>query len=187
MKKILKLSHTIISLWKEGRYEEAVGIYVGKPFVSTPAMDLGKLYDQKWNEYIEKTGELPEELGGGKLVNPQVQKKYQVILPLSDEYEILLRGVPDLTERETITDFKCGRTEANQYVGKMQLDYYSLFIPEAKVGRYLCFNPYTNRLTVGIKFLNQENRENAINEIVTYGGEILQYLLANKLFINYEV
>jgi len=185
--KILKLSYTIISLWQQGRYEEAIGIYVGKPFVSTPAMDLGKLYDEKWNKYILETNELPKELGGGLLDNPQVQKKYQVILPLSEEYEILLRGVPDLTEPTMITDFKCGRTEANQYVGKQQLDYYSLFKPEAKVGRYLCFNPYLNTLTVGIKFLSEETRENAINDIITTGGEILQYLLANKLFIDYKV
>lgn len=185
--KILKLSHTIISMWQEGKYEEAIGIYIGKPFISTPAMDLGKLYDKKWSDYIEKTNELPEELGGGLLDHPEVQKKYQVIIPFNEEYEILLRGIPDMTEPKMITDFKCGRTESNQYVQKRQLDYYSLFKPEATVGRYLCFNPYTKGLTVGIKFLTKETRENAINDIITTGGEILQYLLANKLFINYEV
>lgn len=185
--KTLKLSHTIISLWKEGRYEEAIGIYIGKPFVATPQMELGKLYDKKWNDYILKNNCLPDELGGCSLNQPQVQKKYQVILPLSDEYEILLRGVPDLTDEDTIIDFKCGRTESNGYVGKMQLDYYALFIPTATTGIYRCFNPYTNKLTIGVKFLSEENRENAINEIVTYGGEILQYLLANKLFIDYKI
>lgn len=183
--KTLKLSHTIISMWKEGKYEDAIGMYLGKDLPCTPAMELGKLYDQKWNEYIEKTGELPKELGGGKLTKPRVQIKYMVRIPLSEEYEILLRGVPDLTEPNTITDFKCGRTEANGYVSKMQLDYYSLFKPEATVGRYLCYNPYKDSLTVGIKFLTQENRDNALNDIVTYGADILQYLLANKLFRDY--
>jgi hypothetical protein len=184
--KTLKLSHSIISQWKEGKYEEAIGQYLGKPFPATPAMELGSLYDKKWSKYIEDTGELPPELGGGKLTNPRVQIKYAVRLPLSEEYEILLRGVPDLTEDTAITDFKCGRTEANSYVGKMQLDYYALFKPQATVGRYICFNPYKNTKTVGIKFLTQENRDNAINEIVTYGADILQYLLANKLFIDYK-
>jgi hypothetical protein len=173
-------------MWKEGKYEDAIAIYLGKPFIATPAMELGKLYDQKWNDYIIKNNKLPEELGSCDLREPKVQTKYQVILPLSEEYEILLRGVPDLTDGDTIIDFKCGRTESNQYVGKMQLDYYSLFIPEATVGQYRCFNPYTNKLTIGIKFLNEQNREDAINEIVTYGGDILQYLLANKLFIDYK-
>jgi len=184
--KTLKLSHSIISQWKEGRWEEAIGQYLGKPFPATPAMELGKLYDEKWNKYILETGELPKELGGGTLKNPRVQIKYAIRIPFSDEYEILLRGVPDLTEDDTITDFKCGRTEANNYVGKMQLDYYSLFKPEAKVGKYLCYNPYKETLTVGVKFLTQDNRDNALNEIMTYGAEILQYLLANKMFADYK-
>lgn len=184
--KTLKLSHSIISQWKEGKYEEAIAQYLGKPYPETDAMKLGKLYDEKWNKYINETGKLPEELGGGILIDPKVQVKYQVIIPFSDDYEILLRGVPDLTEPHMITDFKCGRTEANMYIGKMQLDYYSLFNPEATTGRYLCFNPYMKTLTVGIKFLNEKSRENAVEEIITYGGEILQYLLANKLFIDYK-
>lgn len=184
--KTLKLSHSIISQWKEGKYEEAIGMYLGKPFPATPAMELGSLYDKKWNEHILKTGELPEELGGGKLNNPRVQIKYAVRVPLSEEYDILLRGVPDLTEDGVITDFKCGRTEANNYVGKMQLDYYALFKPDAKVGRYICYNPYCDTKTVGIKFLTQQNRDDALNEIITYGADILQYLLANKLFIDYK-
>lgn len=182
----LKLSHSIISNWKEGRYEEAIGMYLGKPLPATDAMELGKLYDQKWSDHIQKTGDLPDELGGGKLDNPKVQIKYAVRVPLSEEYEILLRGVPDLTEPTMITDFKCGRTESNAYVDKMQLDYYALFVPGATVGRYLCHNPYTKRLTVGIKFLDDENRDNALNDIVTHGADILQYLLSNKLFVDFK-
>lgn len=173
-------------MWKEGKYEDAIGMYLGKPLPATPAMELGKLYDEKWNRFIEANKQLPPELGGQTLNNPKTQVKYSVRIPLSEEYEILLRGVPDITTDDEIIDNKCGRTEANQYVGKMQLDYYSLFKPDIKVGKYLCYNPYTGGLTVGIKFLSEENRENALNEIITYGGEILQYLLSNKLFIDYK-
>ena len=184
--KTLKLSYSIISQWKEGRYEEAIGQYLGKPFPSTPAMELGSLYDKKWEQHILDTGKLPDELGGGELDNPRVQTKYQIRIPFNDEYEILLRGLPDLTETNVITDFKCGRTEANSYLSKMQLDYYSLFKPEATVGRYICYNPYRNTKTVGIKYLSQKNRDNALNEIETFGAEILQYLLANKLFTDWK-
>lgn len=184
--KTLKISHSIISQWKMGRYEEAVGIYLGKPLPATPAMELGSLYDKKWEKHILKTGELPDELGGGKLINPRVQIKYQLRIPFNEEYEILLRGLPDLMEDNVITDFKCGRTEATSYLDKMQLDYYSLFKPEATVGRYICYNPYRDTKTVGIKFLSDKNRENALNEIQTYGAELLQYLLANKLFVDFK-
>lgn len=184
--KTLKLSYSIISQWQSGKYEEAIATYLGKPLPATPAMELGKLYDEKWNKYILETGELPKELGGGKLDNPRVQVKYSIILPLGDEYQILFRGVPDITEPTIITDNKCGRTEANNYVSKRQLDCYSLFIPLAKTGIYRCYNPYLDTLTIGVKFLNNDTRENAINDIITTGGEILDYLLANKLFIDYK-
>lgn len=184
--KTLKISHSIISAWKEGRQEEAIAMYLGKPYPATDAMELGKLYDEKWTKYIEEHKKLPDELGGDELSNPRTQIKYQVTIPFSDEYQILLRGVPDLTDDAMITDFKCGRTEANAYIGKMQLDYYSLFKPDIKTGRYICFNPYTKTKTVGIKFLSQHNRDNAINDILTFGGEILEYLLYQKLFKDYK-
>lgn len=184
--KTLKLSYSIISNWKQGRYEEAIGQYLGKPLPATDAMELGKLYDEKWNQYIDKHGKLPEELGGGKLDQPKTQQKYQAIIPFSDDYQILLRGVIDINEPNCITDNKCGRTEAISYVDQMQLDYYSIFNPEAKIGRYLCFNPYNKSLTVGIKYLSDRNREEALEDITTFGGEILNYLIANKLFIDYK-
>lgn len=184
--KVLKLSHSIISAWKEGRQEDAISYYLGKSIPATPQMELGRLYDEKWCKYIDENGKLPDELGGDQLESPRTQVKYQVRIPFSDEYEILLRGVPDMTEPTAITDFKCGRTEANSYISKMQLDYYSLFKPDIRVGKYICFNPYTKTKTVGIKFLNQDNRDNALNDIVTFGGEILEYLLYQKLFVNYK-
>lgn len=184
--KTLKLSYSIISNWKMGRFEEAIAGYLGKEIPITPAMELGKLYDEKWNKIIEDTGKLPDELGGGDLNNPIVQKKYQATIPFSEEYQILLRGVIDILEDDIITDNKCGRTEATSYLEQTQLDYYSIFAPDRKVGRYLCFNPYTENLTVGIKFLDEEVRERALEEVITYGGEILNYLLANKLFVDYK-
>ena len=184
--KTLKLSYSIISNWKQGRYEEAVGQYLGKPLPATDAMELGKLYDQKWNEHIEAHGTLPDELGGGNLDHPKVQHKYQVMIPFTDEYQILLRGVLDIEEPHRITDNKCGRTEAISYVDQTQLDYYSIFKPDISEGLYRCYNPYMNTLTVGVKYFSQETRDNTIEEIVTFAGEILDYLLANKLFIDYK-
>ena len=70
--KTLKLSYSIISQWQAGKYEEAIATYLGKPFPATPAMELGKLYDQKWNEYIEKTG-LADE------ADLKINSKYEIL------------------------------------------------------------------------------------------------------------
>lgn len=186
MKRTLKLSYSIISAWKAYRHEDAISYYLGKDLPATDAMELGRVYDEKWCKYVEKTSQLPDELGGHKLINPRTQIKYQLRIPFSEEYDILLRGVPDIVDDEHIIDLKCGRTEASNYVDRLQLDYYSLFLPDRKIGKYICFNPYRNTHTVGIKFLSQESREVALEEIVTYGGEILSYLLVNKLFEDYK-
>jgi len=185
--KTLKLSHSIINAWKQGRFEDAISMYTGGQIPLTPAIELGRLYDEKWDKEVSITSSLPKEFGGGPLESPRTQIKYQLVIPFSEEYQILLRGVPDVITDTEIIDFKCGRTEAINYISSRQLDYYSLFVPDRKIGKYLCYNPYTMKITIGVKFLDEELRKDALNEIVTYSGEILQYLLANKLFRNWEV
>jgi hypothetical protein len=189
--KTLKLSYSIINAWEQGQYEQAIAYYLGKDFPATPAMELGRVKDQIWTQYAEKNNKLHPELGGDELSNVHSQEKLQKIIPFSEEYQILFRGIPDLTYEThadvIITDYKCGLTPASAYVDKWQLDGYKLLIPKATLGFYLCFNPYSNELTKGVKFLTSKNAENAVEHIITTGGEILDYLLANRLFKDYKL
>lgn len=184
----VKLSHSILSAWAMGRQEDAVGMYMGKDLPATPAMELGKAYDEIWEKYVQDNGKLPEELGGRELVSPVLQQKYRKLIPFSDDYQILLSGVPDMVSGEgtEITDFKCGRSTAGDYIERFQLDYYKFLLPDATIGYYLCYNPYFKSLTVGVKFLDDHNAENALNHILTYGGEMIEYLAANKLIIDFK-
>lgn len=182
----VKLSHTILSQWSEGKFEEAIGQYLGKPFPSTPAMELGSLKHQLWDMYIRQNKALPLELGGGKLAKPITEQKYQKFLPFSDDIQILIRGVIDCSDGTDLYDFKCGLTPANAYVDKLQLDYYKLLLPEVTTGIYLCFNPYSESYTKAIKFLDDSNADNALNHIMTYGGEFIDYLQVNKLLKDFK-
>jgi len=182
----VKLSYSVLSNWSMGRQEEAVGQYLGKPLPATPAMELGKAYDELWSAHVTKTHRLPDELGGGELKDPIVQQKYEKLIPFSDNYQILFRGVPDLVNTDTIVDFKCGRTKANDYIDKWQLDAYKLLLPDATIGKYLCFNPYLKTLSVAIKFLSDVNAENALNNILTFGGEMIEFLAANRLIQDFK-
>lgn len=185
----VKLSHSILSAWAQGKQEDAIGMYMGKDIPATPAMELGKAMDQLWNIYIEKHHRRPEELGGGELTDPVTQQKYRKIIPFNDEYQILISGVPDLVHGEggtIIDEHKCGRTPATDYVHRFQLDYYKLLIPEATMGVYRCYNPYLKSLTVGVKFLDDSNAERALNHIITYGGEMIEYLASQKLIKNFK-
>lgn len=181
----IKLSYSILRAWEQYQYEQAVAYYLGKPVPATPAMELGKAYDELWTKHIIANNTLPDELGGGRLLNPQPQTKYQKLLPLNDEYQILFRGVPDCPDEHTIYEFKCGMTEATQYLDGWQADAYKLLYPHANIAKYLCYNPYFNKHTVGIKFLGRASGEYALNKIYSLGTELIDYLIVNKLVRDY--
>lgn len=184
--KTIKLSYSIINTWSRGDYEQAISYYLGHDYPKTPAMELGSLKDKLWTDYALKNKSLHSDVGGGLLKNPTIQKKYEKVLPFSKDIQILLRGVPDIYDDYKIIDFKCGQTQASSYLESYQLDYYKIFLPEAVEGIYLCHNPYTKKLTKGIKFLTQKNVDQALNHLFTFGGEIIEYLLANKLLVDYK-
>lgn len=168
------------------RYEEAVAQYLGKPFPTTPAMELGTVKHQLWAKHIMSTKTLPDELGTFKLNSPVVEQKYQKMIPLGDKYQILLRGAPDLTDETEIYEFKVGLTKPTQYVDSWQLDVYKLLIPELLRGKYICYDPYFNQTTIGIKFLTDKNAEHALENIITFGSEMIDYLESDKLLVDYK-
>lgn len=199
----VKLSFSILNAWSAGKFEDAIGMYLGKPLPENPYMELGKLMHEKWATDILTTKKMPPELGGQKLKKPIVEQKYQKIIPLGTKYQVLLRGVIDLECEEKIgvivQDHKCGIGRCSGYVDSLQLDYYKLLRPVATVGRYACHNPYKceahcqkKKLKAhecygyGIKFLTDANAENALNHIQTYASEMIQYLEVNKLLIDYK-
>lgn len=184
--KTIKLSYSIINTWSRGDYEQAVSYYLGHDFPKTPQMELGSLKDKLWTDYALKNKSIHSDVGGGLLKNPVIQKKYEKVLPFSKDIQLLIRGVPDIYDDHRIIDFKCGQTKASAYLESYQLDYYKMFLPEAKEGIYLCFNPYTKMLSKGVKYLTQKNIDQALNHIFTFSGEIIQYLESQKLLIDYK-
>lgn len=195
--KTIKLSYSILSAWSSGKWEEAVAMYLGKGLPPTPAMELGKLKHQIWANHIQKFGTLPPELGGDDLHKPIVEQKWQKIIPVGDKYQILIRGVIDLEDDGVLIDHKCGLSTPASYISGVQLDYYKLLRPEATVGKYICHNPYKCGATcqpdnhtcysIGIKFLSDENAEHALEHIITFGSEMIEYLEANKLLVDYKI
>lgn len=190
MKKTIKLSYSILNAWASGNYEQAVSYYLGQSTPPTPAMQLGSLKHQIWEQHTKRTGELHPDFGGGWIHHPIVEQKYEKIIPFSDEYQILIRGIIDLEHTtdniRTIEDYKCGQTPASQYVDGFQLCYYKLLRPRAEIGVYRCFNPYTEEVTKGVRFLDDRDAELALEHIVTHGGDMIQYLETQKLIKDYR-
>lgn len=185
--KTVKLSYSILNAWAHPmRQEDAVGMYLGKPLPETPQLTLGKLKHEAWANHILQHRAIPDELGGGDLANPVVEEKYEKIIPLNEDYQILIRGMVDLVDGEYLYDWKCGVGEPAAYVSTMQLDYYKLLLPQVKEGQYRCFNPYNKKVTIGVKYLSEANAEAAVEHILTFGSEMIQYLEANKLLKDYN-
>lgn len=186
----IKLSYSILDAWARGDYERAVSYYLGDPVPPTEAMKLGQLKHKIWENHVKKTGELHPDWGGGKVHRPITEQKYQKFIPLSPKYRILIRGVIDLeysdNNEPVIVDYKCGQTPADQYVDGFQLCYYKLLRPRAEMGQYWCFNPYTSKVTKGIRFLNETDAELALEHIITHGSDMINYLEANKLIRDYK-
>jgi hypothetical protein len=148
-------------------------------------MELGRAKHELWDAEIKKTGAIPKELGGGTLINPSSEKKYEKLIPLG-KYAILLRGVIDCLDDKTIYEWKCGLGSPATYVDSMQLDYYKLFAPQAELGIYRCYNPYTKTFSTGVKFLTWKNYEDALNHVITFGGEMIEYLASQQMLYNYK-
>lgn len=182
----VKLSYTILNAWQKGKFEDAIASYLGKEIPETPYMKLDKLKHKQWANYTMKTKSVHKEVGGEKLINPIVEQKYEKLIPFSDDIQILWRGVIDLEDQDVVDDYKCGRTSASTHINGWQLDSYKLLRPNAKLARYRCFNPYTNELNIGVKFLHKSNAEKALENIITFGGELIDYLQTNRLLIDYK-
>ena len=190
---IVKLSYSILNAWSHGRYEDAVNLYLGRDMPEVPIIELGKAMHDKWALYTLNHGRIHPQLGGGKVINPTVEQKYEKILPLNEKMCILLRGIPDLTSDHPdgkggllYTEYKCGMRGATSYVDDLQGDYMKLLDPAIREMHYICYNPYFKTKTIGVRYLTEDNAMNALEHIMTFGGELISYLQVNKLLVNYK-
>jgi hypothetical protein len=139
------------------------------------------------NARSKVTGALPAELGGWPLTAPVTQRKYQKRIPVNDELDILLRGVPDCLDGSLVYEWKSGLTSASNYVDSLQTDVYKLLIPHITEAVYVVWNPYTDTHEVGVKSLKRSNAEAALDFVLTFGLELIDYLKSQRLLKNYEV
>lgn len=183
---VVKLSYTILWAWSQYKYEDAVSYYLNRDLPLTKEIELGRLKHARWAMYTMQHKKLHADLGGDKLTDPVVEQKYEKLIPLGDKYIILLRGIPDCTDGPICYEYKCGSKTAVEYIDDLQLDYMKLLNPELKEGRYICYNPYFKRKTVGIKYLTEDNAMTALEHVVTFGGEIIEYLQSQRMLVNYK-
>jgi len=173
-----RASWTVLSAWERGDYERAVAMYFKIADFMTKAMEQGREWHKKWQEEVNATGCMPKVFGGSKLVKPQTELKIEK--QLDDWLELV--GVIDLLDNGVIFDWKTGFTESDRYADSAQPKVYKLLYPKAERAEIHHYNQYTGKSDMSIVYLGSRAIDEAVNWVVTLGGEMHDYLQKNKLY-----
>ncbi len=179
---VFRASYSVLSLWKSGRYEDAVALYFKLETYSNAAMELGKAFHEEWQEETKKTGCLPAIFGGKPCTNPITEIKIvQHLEPWLD-----LVGVIDLLDSPTVHEYKSGVTSAAQYANSQQGGIYALLatLEGHLVDRleYHRFNPYTKQADMAFRWVTDAMLEEAMEFVKTYAADMHAYLIENDLY-----
>lgn len=184
--KRFRASYSILSAWESGQYQRAVEMYFGIGGIETDAMRQGKLFHERWAEHTLKTGCLPLEFGGKKLVNPKPE--LNVVAELTPWLD--LSGFIDCLDGSTIYEYKTGSTESSVYANGWQVYVYQLLAKFVGQDTNLAFvmhhDQYLNRQDTSIVHLTPETLRSATEWVLTNSHAMHTYLLRNNLYRELE-
>lgn len=118
----IRLSYTILKFWEQGKVKEIADMVRGIKIEKNKDMERGCEFDLKVQEVIKKEKRLPDELGGLRLNNPEVQKKIEVAY---NELAYLV-GVYDVYDEPVIYEIKSSKFSSGDFLNDYQLDFYLL-------------------------------------------------------------
>ncbi len=171
----LRASYSILGAWARGEYQRAIDMYLGVEVEATPQMLAGREFHKQWENEIRQTNCLPKVFGSMKLKNPQPELKiYKDLTPW-----LGLVGVIDLYDDGVIYDWKTGRTVQN--ADDWQCKVYQILLPDAKRAEIHHYDQYSNEVSVSICHLTEETLMDAVEWVITMGGEMYHYLQKNDI------
>lgn len=177
-----RASYTVLSQWESGNWEQAVKTYFKLEKFTTPAMQDGKEWHEKWEKHIRETNTMPIEFGGAKLDNPIVEGKVVVEL---DEWLDLV-SVIDLYNSPVIYDWKTGKQSSEVYAGTKQGGIYAMiatltnkYVERIEIHHY---DQYRKQSDMSIVWVTPELMDASHNWVVTNAAEMHTYLQDNKLY-----
>lgn len=168
----IRLSFSVLLPWSQGNYDEATRRFLRQEIQPTPQMEFGKLLHEQWRTHIDKYKELPPELCGDKLNDPQTEMKLEVML----EPWLQFVGIIDCLDGETIYEWKTGGADSNTYMRTPQplvyqvLAHHQGFTPTKAVVRH--YNQYTSKTTTSYRYLSQKSYDEGLNWIITTASEM---------------
>lgn len=174
MKK-LRVSYTLLNLWRQGKVQEAISCYFHMPMVSTPAMKKGKKVHKIIEEMIQSDGVLPDFLPKFKLVKPQAEK--EVVVSYNDQFD--LKCIIDCLDEPNLYDWKVGVTSALEWSGTLQLPLYFFICQLAGIevdkGYIVRYNPIERKTDWVLIHNTPKMREYGENLVASLAPEILAF------------
>lgn len=178
----MRVSYSILSAWARGDYDRAVAPFTGREIEPTEAMTNGKNQHEVWERHGRKTGSLPNEFGGDKLVNPLFESDTKRAVRLPEPYDwIELSGVLDVLhndEREA-GDFKLSKAGLSIWTNSYQHKVYKVLYPKIEKFTYYVKHPITGEVKVGIVHVSKNMLVEGIEYIITHASDLRAYLEDN--------
>lgn len=183
MKNSIRLSYTLLNLWRQGRIDDALVYYFKMGNLTNPYLEEGKKWDEIVNTSVREYKRLPEEFDGDILVNPRAQEKWEA--EYSDMFTVV--GVPDIIDEDTLYEIKTGSSkDSAEYASDFQVALYlwlaqknNIPIRKAYIIRYNQYNKTVDRTLI---WNSEFEIERAVNYIESLAPEIYDYFESHNLF-----
>lgn len=181
MKAKLRVSYSLLTLWNNGRWEDAVKMYLHQKTPKTQAMKDGLRLHIEWGKEIKKTNLLKLENSKFEFKKPALEKK--VVVSYSDRYDI--SGTFDCLDGDLLWEFKSGVANSLQYVNNNQLPLYFLIAELAgikiKKANLIHYNQHISKVDTAILWNSPRVIKEAKNFIDSLAPEIEAHFIKNKI------
>jgi hypothetical protein len=184
-----RASYSVLNLWYQGRFEDAIRAYFKLPMTETWQMREGKRLHDEWEAESKQTKCLPAVFGGRPLKNPVFDSDGKLTAEIYPW--LLLVGRPDLLDSPDIHEYKSGVMPASHYIKTYQLGMYAILAIKAghnvTRGWVHHYNQYSGEKESEGVWLTNAYLSESVNWLETMAGEMRAYILKNDLLTRFGV
>jgi hypothetical protein len=164
----MKVSYSLLNLWHQGRYDDAIAAFQGNWMPANPQMAEGTAFHKAWEEEVRATNQLPAVFGAKALKNPKPEAYTKI--QLLDW--LWVSGMVDLEDEDTGYEYKTGTSNAAVYARSWQHKVYKVLRPKLKYFEYHCYNQYSKVATMERIHLSEKVFDDGLEWIITNASDL---------------
>jgi len=177
----LRISYSLLTLWNNGRWVDAVKMYLHQDTVKSRQMKEGLSMHKAWEEQIKKTKKLILKEHKFSFKNPICE--FKVIAPYNKKWD--MSGTFDVIDDDVIYEFKSGVMGSLEYARGYQLPFYFLLAEIANIkikqGILIHYNQYTKKYDTTLLWNSKRLIKKARNFIDSLAPEIEDYFVKHNI------